>query len=528
MSEAIHDVAIIGYGPVGQALAGLLGSRGVEVIVVERFDRPFGLPRAVRFDHEAMRLWQELGFADALIDDLLPVSRYDWYGADGELMVSFTTPDHGPSGWRFAYSFFQPALEESLDRTVTALPSVQVRRGVTMIGLTLGDDHVELDLRPSHEPDRSSAADSGVKVRARYVVGADGARSTVRDALGVSFEDLGFSERWFVVDVRPEAEALSRFGQFPTQRCQPARPYVMTAAGRRHRRWEFMLLPGEDADDFAGPERTWEFLEPWLAPREATVIRQAVYEFGSKVASTMRVGRCFLAGDAAHLMPPHMGEGMCSGVRDASNLAWKLQLALQGRADDRLLESYTTERRPHAAALVEQSRRMGQVSCELDPVAASARDAQLRASGGVAPWPFPSLGPGCLYEGPDGVTELAGTLAVQGNVEAEGRVGRFDDVVGRGFVVISAAEPPDELLADGQLTALERLGAQLVALGDGPGRVRDIDGQLTAWLESHGAAAVVVRPDYYVYGAVAATSDLTGLVNDLLERTALVPQAQCN
>jgi len=526
MSEAIHDVAIIGCGPVGGTLAGLLGRRGVEVVVVERFEQPFGLPRAVRFDHEAMRLWQELGFAEALLADLLSASRYDWYGADGELAVSFATPDYGPSGWRFAYSFFQPELEESLDAAIQALRSVQLRRGLTLTGLTQRDDHVELDLHPTAQPPATPGP--CLKLRARYVVGADGARSTVRDALGVSWEDLGFSERWFVVDVRPQADVLGRFDGFPTQRCDPRRPYVMTSAGRRHRRWEFMLLPGERPEDFAESERAWGFLRPWLAPGEATIVRQAVYEFGSKVASTMQVGRCFLAGDAAHLMPPHMGEGMCSGVRDASNLAWKLDLALQGLGDERLLASYTTERLPHATALVEQSRRMGAVSCELDPVAASARDAELRASGGVAPWPFPSLGPGFVYEGPGGIAELAGTLAVQGNVEVDGRVGRFDDVVGRGFVVIAATESPEELLADAELMALERLGACIVAVGEGPGRLRDTDGRLTAWLGQHGVAAIVIRPDYYVFGAVGTAAALAGLVNDLLARTALVQQAQCS
>ena len=211
-------------------------------------------------------------------------------------------------------------------------------------------------------------------------------------------------------------------------------------------------------------------------------------------------------------MPPHLGEGMCSGLRDAKALAWRLELVLRGSAGVSLLDSYTSERLPHAQALVDQSLAMGKVSCERDPVAAAQRDRALRAAGGVEPWPFPALGPG-LGHVDEGISpSRVGPLSVQGMVERFGRSGRFDDVVGRGFSLI-IDDGSGEGLAPGTRAAFEAIGGRIAALG---ANVSDADGALTAWLQAHGAAAVLVRPDFYVFGAVARVADVAALVDDLL------------
>jgi 2-polyprenyl-6-methoxyphenol hydroxylase-like FAD-dependent oxidoreductase len=509
-----HDVAIIGAGPVGLVAAALLGQAGVDVVVVERYPDPFGLPRAIRMDHEAMRIWQELGIAEELLVDALPVERYEWFGADGEPIVAFDMPP-APSGWVFSYTFFQPELEAALERLVARLPTVQTRRGVACTGLVEHDDHVAIELRPfdvaANAPDVAAAPEP---LRARYLIGADGARSTVRGLLGIPLNDAGFGERWFVIDLLPrDAGVAARLPDFPMQFCEPARPHMMGPNGRRHRRWEFMLIENEDAADYERPDHIWALLDPWLAPDEATIVRGAVYEFRAAVAESFQSGRrCFLIGDAAHRMPPHLGEGMCSGLRDAKALAWRLELVLRGSAGVSLLDSYTSERLPHAQALVDQSLAMGKVSCERDPVAAAQRDRALRAAGGVEPWPFPALGPG-LGHVDEGISpSLVGQLSVQGMVERFGRSGRFDDVVGRGFSLI-IDDGSGEGLAPGTRAAFEAIGGRIAALG---ANVSDADGALTAWLQAHGAAAVLVRPDFYVFGAVARVADVAALVDDLL------------
>jgi 2-polyprenyl-6-methoxyphenol hydroxylase-like FAD-dependent oxidoreductase len=497
------DVAIVGYGPVGQTLAALLGQDGLDVAVIERHEEPYALPRAIRFDHEAMRIWQRLGIIGALEDDILPIERYEWLGADGEPIVTFPSPP-APSGWAYSYVFYQPLLEQALDTAARAQPTVEVRRGLTAVRLEERSDHVELGLQPT-----AGSGSEIVTVRARYVVGADGAGSFVREALGLELEDLGFHERWLVLDLRPHDLALMEHPPYPRQYCDPRRPHVVVPNGRSHRRWEFMLLPGERPEDFASARRAWELLAPWVTSRDATIVRHAVYEFRSAVASSMKRGRCLLAGDAAHLMPPHMGEGMCSGLRDANGLAWKLALVLRGLADEKILESHTIERLPHNRALVELSQGMGRISCELDPAAAAERDARLRAVG-VEPPPFPQL-EGGLVTG----SAPAGSLAVQGVVEVEGRIGKLGDVVGSGFVVVSHDRDPWSVLDPGALCFLRSIGAQLVPLGDGPGAARDVDGALTAWLALHKASAAVIRPDSYVFGIARARGGLRAVTDEL-------------
>ena len=338
-----YDVAIIGAGPVGLLAAALLGRSGLEVVVIERYPRSFGLPRAIRMDHEAMRMWQELGIADDLLVDALPVERYEWFGADQEPIVAFDMPP-APSGWAFSYTFFQPELEGALERLVGGLPTVEVRRGVACTGLVERDDRVAVGLHPFdtavNAPDMAAPAE---RLEARYLIGADGARSTVRRRLGIPLDDAAFGEQWFVIDVLPrDAAVAGRFPDFPMQFCEPERPHMMAPNGRRHRRWEFMLVEDEDAGDYEDLDHVWSLLSPWLAPDEATIVRGAVYEFRAAVAESFQRGRCFLVGDAAHRMPPHLGEGMCSGLRDAKALAWRLELVLRGAAAQSLLDSYST------------------------------------------------------------------------------------------------------------------------------------------------------------------------------------------
>jgi 2-polyprenyl-6-methoxyphenol hydroxylase-like FAD-dependent oxidoreductase len=510
LTEA-HDVVVVGYGPVGQAAAALLGGQGIDVAVYERFSRPYGLPRAIRLDHEAMRICQALGIADELLEDAVPVNRYEWFGADGELIVKFELPD-GPSGWPFSFTFFQPYLEAALDRTITSR-SVPVNRGWTLVGLTEHEDHVDLEFRGTPDTLEAVVEPPTRHVSARYVIGADGARSSVRELLGIGSHDLGFNERWLVVDIHPTEPGLA-FPPFPQQYCDPSRPHMWAPNGRRHRRWEFMLLPGEQADDFGDTERIWAMLTPWIAPGQGEIVRHAVYEFESKVATTMQSRRCFLAGDSAHLMPPHMGEGMCSGLRDANNLVWRLAFVLGGRADEALLATYTSERLPHARELVEQSQAMGRISCVLDPAAAAQRDAGLRAAGTLERWPFPRLGGGLLYEGPGQVAGLSGALSVQGSVTARGCNGLMDDVVGRGFVLICSSRDPLDRLSERELRGLEEIGCHLVALD---GDVHDLDGALSGWLASHGAEAALVRPDFYVYGAVDSLQAVQPMVARFLD-----------
>jgi 2-polyprenyl-6-methoxyphenol hydroxylase-like FAD-dependent oxidoreductase len=506
MSTLDADVLIVGYGPVGQAMAAMLARRGHRVAAYERFGEIYRLPRAVYFDDEMMQVWQSLGIADELADDLLPASAYHWFGADGELIVKMEFPSPGRSGWEPGYTFFQPNLEAALDRAVRAQPSAAVHRGWAAEALTQADDHVAVTLRRLREPERGQLEPTPetTTVRARYVIGADGANSFVRDACGIGFEDQGFGERWLVIDLLPnDVDALSHLPAH-CQWCDPARPHMHTRNGRRHRRFEFMLLPGERPEEFDHEQRVWQLLEPWTTPADGSIVRSAVYEFRARLAPAMRAGRALLAGDAAHTMPPFMGQGLCSGIRDAAALAWRLDLILRGLADDRLLDSYTAERRPQNEWIVNLSTEMGRVSCVLDANAAAERDAALRAAGAPPEITLPGLAAGLRAAD----APLAGARALQGTVRLGDRSGRLNDLVGHGFVLL--ARQPAALPAE-HTRFLERIGAQLIVLED----LDDLDGRLTAWLEEHGVEAVLVRPDRHVFGAVATLDSLPTLVDDL-------------
>jgi 2-polyprenyl-6-methoxyphenol hydroxylase-like FAD-dependent oxidoreductase len=513
------DVAIVGYGPVGQALASMLGRAGHRVVVFERFQEFYRLPRAVHLDHEIMRLLQALGLAGVLAEEMVPVRDYQWFGADGEPVLRFDVAGLARSGWESSYMFFQPELEAAIDRHACIPAGVTVERGWVAEGLEDLGDQAELTLRRVNEEETGKLEDTGEyrRVRARWVVGADGANSFVRETSGITRHDLGFQERWLVVDAEPNDMAALSHLPVASQQCDPARPTTIVQSGPRHRRWEFMLLPHEQASDFEDPARVWSLLEPWYRPEDGPLTRSTVYEFRSMVADQMRKGRALLVGDAAHLTPPFLGQGLCSGLRDAANTAWKLDLVLRGEADERLLDTIEIERQPQTEAVIGFAIELGKILCQLDPAAAAERDAMLRQAPPPPPPELEPLARGLIHRQPGGEPDpLAGTLSVQGMVERDGREGRFDDVVGRGFQLIAAGGDPLEQLVGAQRELVERLDMKVASLDPGaPGGVRDVDGRLTSWLAEHDSHAVLVRPDFYVFGSAAGAEELPELLDDL-------------
>ncbi len=512
------DVAIVGYGPVGQALAAMLGRAGHRVVVFERFAEIYRLPRAVHLDHEIMRLLQSLGLADVLAGEMIPVHDYHWFGADGELLLRFDVSGLARSGWESDYMFFQPELEAAMDRYACVPSGVAVERGWVAEGLEDLGDHVELTLHRVSEEATDQPAKTGEyrTVCARWLVGADGANSFVREASCISRRDLGFQERWLVVDAEPHDMGTLADLPIASQWCDPARPTTIVQSGPRHRRWEFMLLPPEQPSDFEDPARVWSLLEPWYRPQDGPLTRSTVYEFRSMLADRMRTGHVLLVGDAAHLTPPFLGQGLCSGLRDAANVSWKLDLVLRGLASERLLNTIEAERQPQNEAVIRLAIELGKVLCQLDPEAAAERDAMLRAAGPPPPLELAPLTAGLLHQPIGEPDPLAGTLSVQGVVERAGRRGRFDDVVGGGFQLIVAGGDPFEHLPHRQRTLLDTLEATVASLDPAaPHGVRDCDGRLTAWLSEHNAHAVFVRPDFYVFGGAASPEAVAALLDDL-------------
>ena len=424
----MHDVAIIGYGPVGATLANLLGARGLDVVVLEREAAAYHLPRAVHFDDEVMRVFQGLGLADTIAPGLMVSPGMRFVDRDGALLLDWPRPRSiGPQGWHASYRFHQPALEDALRAGVARFPNVAVRDRTAVRAIGQDGEAVTLD---------SGAG----PIRAREVVGCDGANSLTRAAIGEGFDDLGFDERWLVIDLiltRPRPE----LGDHSIQFCDPDRPATYVRGVGDRRRWEIALRDGEVPTD------PWPLLARWIAPDDAMLERCAVYTFRSAVARRWRDRRLFIAGDAAHLTSPFMGQGLCAGIRDVANLGWKL-----AGGDDDLLDSYQAERAPHVTAYIETAIRLGGLI-------------RARATAGAPMGSMESIAPA-----------LGGFTAPLGRPAPQPRLAcgmLLDDRVGPRFAV---------LLPGG--TAPATSGAVPVA-----------DPALEPFLTAHGALAALMRPD---------------------------------
>lgn len=533
--QNMFDVVVVGYGPVGQAMSILLGERGYRVAVFDRWPSLYPLPRAVFHDHEIRRVFHAMGIGKDVEAISQPSAKYQWFNADWKTLVEIDWSAESISDGPVGYLFNQPSLEALLDGKARSLPTVSVQQGWEATGLTQFDDHCELALR-------RGAIEAGTwvptgetqTVRARYVVGADGANSFVRRSLGIDFEDLGFQEDWLVIDLKPNEGVkldVPDIGQW----CNPARPTTMVPGGPGYRRWEFMRLPHETVEDLQKPEKVWELLAPWVGPDNATLVRYAVYRFRSLIAGTWRVGRTVLAGDAAHQMPPFMGQGMCSGLRDVWNLAWRFDLILRGIASDALLDGYTPERRPQVRAVIDASIAMGQVVCISDHEKAAERD-RVYLSGEVPTLPpFPGLTDGMICTGTDfSCNGMAGLLSVHGQVDDGANTSRYDDTVPNGFHVIALDADPEQFLDTGARDALARIGARTIGITADrdktvPGRVLfDASGKYRQFFDGHGARAVIVRPDYYLFGAVQSLGELPTLVHALSSRLSLADSHAMN
>ena len=491
------DVVIVGYGPVGQTLAALLGSRGHTVVVCERHPGLYPTPRAGHFDHEVMRIFQSLGIAPAVAEVSSPARVYEFLDRDGTVISRLPRDWPAPSGWHASYHFYQPELERLLDERARGLRTVQVRRGTPVTGVTSSSQGALV---------HTDAGD----VSARFAVGADGANSVVRSSAGIAMEDLGFSADWLVVDVRIRdgrpVPGIPDTGQV----CDPTRPSHMARLAGPFLRWEFMLVPGDDPIEMIRPERIWQLLRPWLAEADGELVRHAVYRFQSRLAERFGAGTALLAGDAAHLMPPFLGQGMCSGIRDAATLAWQLDLVLRGVAPADLLAGYGAARRPHVRSYIRESVRVGEVVCETDPVRAE-RNLAAMTSVSTMPPPFqPRIGAGFRADDP-----LAGQLSVQPCRRGDaGSPVRLDDRLGPGFQLLTTVPLAPEVA--GLVSDLgPRLRLAHAVIGDGPeADFTDDDGAFRRWLAAAGVDAVVVRPDFYVYGT-ARTDELAALVRSL-------------
>jgi len=553
-----YDVAVVGLGPTGLTLAHLLGRRGLSVLVLEREPEFYGNARAVYTDDEALRVFQTAGVADDIHADMSVDSAVQWVKADGDVLIRFHQPQR-PLWWPVVNFLYQPYLETKLEALLARHPHVEVRRGREVVGFSqdeTGVDVVHAASTGSGYGRRENTVDDTTHeiVRATYLIGADGGRSVVRLQQGIEMTGKSFPERWLVVDLKakdgPDGGHSDAFRHLPYFDfiCDPEMPTVSCPQPGGHHRFEFALEDEDDKDHFESDETVRRLMSRYVNPDEVEVKRQLVYTFNALVADTWRNGRVLLAGDAAHMTPQFVGQGMNAGVRDADNLSWKLEAILRYGADPAILDSYEAERRPHAKAMIDFSVFNKSLVSIKNPARAKARDAAMWTSlhtPGLGGWvrragmkPKPRLKKDTYVGLPRGLRGVEGTLAPQPVVRSyDGRPVRLDDALGTGWAVIGHGVDPREVLGS-DVARWEQVGATFVTayaagsrpqgeIGDGRRKaglvdLEDTTGELVRWLRRAGVkrgSVVVLRPDKYVFGV--AKDDASELTRALVDQLGL-------
>lgn len=471
------DVAIVGAGPVGAALAALLGQAGLRIFVGEASADVYPLPRAAHFDHEIMRIFQQIGITDEIAPSIVASDRYVFRNKAGDVLLDFDLRGSAETGWR-GYMMHQPGIERAIRGRIERDPNVDLRTSVRFTALQ--DDGGSV---------RSTwtGPDGEFEIRSAFLIGCDGARSLVRESLGVKFEDLGFDEPWLVLDL--VVDDANDLPDINIQLCDPERPTTYVIMGNNRRRFEFMLLPGEAAESILDDARIAELVSAWSTRGIVEIERKAVYRFHALVAQQWRKGRVLLAGDAAHQMPPFAGQGMCSGIRDAHALSWRLPLVLNSPGGAHLLDSYQAERDPHVRQITLAAIETGRVVCMQDPRAAAERDRQMMAAR-QAGLPLPDISsPPITAAFGLPHTAGAGKRFFQPVVGQGGDTLRLDDILGPGAWLIGRGAV--DLPMPQGLKAFSIRDEALAPFADA----------LAAHLDGLGSEAVLVRGDRYVFGS---------------------------
>ena len=510
MQELVFDVAIVGYGPVGAIAANFLGSYGIKTVVFERETRPYHLPRAIGFNHEIMRIFQQLGLEQEIASVVTTVDGVEFLDRSHQVMWSVEFERTCLSdGFSPNYVFYQPDLEAKLRAGVERFEEVTVHLGHDVTRIEQHQQNVTVEVR-------DLVRDVVYQTKVKYVLGCDGARSITRQLAGLQLHDFGFHQRQLVVDA-----LLTEKVDLPTkvqQLCDTRRPGVFVHSTNNHRRWEFVLEQQETAAEMEQPEKVKQLLaDYWLDPSQLKIIRAVVYSFHSLIALQWRNDRIFIVGDAAHQMPPILGQGMCSGIRDAQNICWKLNFVLRGLAADKLLDSYQTERLAHVKEIVKTATRAFKIFKTRNPLIALVRNTVLRLIQRFGnPKKLQNIGSDMpplrqgILQSPSQKLSAIGQMFIQPQVLSEQGLVLLDTILGRSWAIIGLDLDWLNDLSPEAKVFQTYLSIKLVCVvttlnSDLPTpypvkKIADPSSLIKDWLAKYNQEIVIIRPDRYVFG----------------------------
>jgi 3-(3-hydroxy-phenyl)propionate hydroxylase len=497
-----YDVAVIGYGPTGATAANLLGRLGLNVVVIERDSDIYGRARAISTDEEVMRVWQSVGLADRLQADMLPDRPVAFVDSAGVPFIETTITARGCAHppQQFIY---QPAIDHVLREGVERFGNVEVFLERECLRAANRGDRVELLIG-------DLSTETITRIHASYVIAADGGSSPTRGLMGIGYSGRTYAERWVVIDTKVlkdwDGHDRLRF------HCNPDRPTVDCPTPLGHHRWEFPARAGEDEKTLTSDEAVWKVLhDQGITEAQVEILRAVVYSHHVRVADRWRVGRVFLAGDAAHAMPPWIGQGMSAGVRDVANLCWKLATVLHGHAPDTLLNSYEAERKPHVTEVTRRAVFVGRVITERRPTVVALRNHAVRAltklpgalAHGQKRWWIPDAHYDTGFFADSGHAAVGWLIPQPWVIDDKGDTARFDDVLDGNWAVVHTGVLPTgaHAWADARAMVIRLAGPHDATVSDG---VRDSGAILIDWMAAKNATAVVLRPDGFVYAAAAS------------------------
>ena len=509
---------MVGAGPVGLTLANVLGQAGIDTIVIDREEGTVAEARAVSIDDESLRTMQAIGLGPEILKDVVPGYGSHYYTGPGGRQFAKVEPTLSDYGYPRRNAFRQPLFEASLLRGLARFPSVKVLFGHTLEGIRQDRAGVTAKVR--------RADGSPLAIDANYLAACDGGRSSARKLLGVQMAGSSFRARWLVLDTEDDKDAYKHSRVY----CNSSRA-VLDIPGPHHtRRFEFLLKEGEDEDAMMAPACVAALLRPLRGEQPTTIVRKIVYTFHARMAEKWRVGRVFLAGDAAHLTPPYAGQGLNSGVRDAHNLGWKLAAACRCQLGDQALDTYESERRDHAWSFIQLALNLGLVMAPKNRLQAFAVVWFFTLAGLIPPLrdyflqmrfkPKPRFAKGLIIHGAGADTcALAGRMLPQPTVRsADGHTQLLDELIGPGFALIALGAAAKDALGALSDPLWRQLGAVRIAIVDdadatgvrddeGVRRVVDGAGAMLAVRAVAAGRIIVLRPDRYVAGLFGAADE---------------------